>query len=34
MLGEVYVYPDDWSCAKHGGPPPIEAYERVDLSNV
>lgn len=33
-LGEVYVYPSDWRCAKEGGYPPIEAYEKIDLSSV
>ncbi len=33
-LGEVYVYPREWNCAKEGGNPPIEAFERVDLSNI
>jgi len=32
-LGEVYVYPSEWRCAKMGGPPPIEAYEKIDLSD-
>lgn len=33
-LGEVYVYPEDWRCAKMGGPPAIENYNKVDLSNL
>lgn len=33
-LGEVYIYPSDWRCAKMGGPPEIDAYEKVDLSDV
>ena len=31
--GEVYVYPDDWDYRGMGGPPDIESYERVDLSD-
>lgn len=33
-LGTVYVYPSGWNCAKAGGMPPIEDYEKVDLSEV
>jgi hypothetical protein len=32
--GEVYVYPKEWRCAKMGGPPSIEDYERIDLSDA
>lgn len=31
-LGEVYIYPDNWNCAKGGGHPPIDAYQKVDMS--
>jgi hypothetical protein len=33
-LGEVYKYPSDWNCAKMNEHPPLEAYERIDLSSV
>lgn len=33
-IGTVYQYPGDWNCMKMGGHPPIDAYERVDLSDV
>lgn len=32
--GEVYVYPSGWRCSKMGGPPDIDAYEKVDLSEA
>jgi hypothetical protein len=31
-LGEVYRYPADWRCAKEGGAPSIDAYEKIDLA--
>jgi hypothetical protein len=31
-IGDVYIYPSDWHCAKEGGHPPIDAYEKIDLS--
>ncbi len=31
-IGEVYVYPSQWSCRKMGGKPTIEDYEKIDLS--
>lgn len=33
-MGEVYIYPSDWRCAKMGGPPEIDAYEKIDLSDA
>lgn len=33
-MGEVYIYPSDWRCSKMGGPPDIDAYEKVDLSDA
>ena len=33
-LGDVYAYPLDWSCHKEGGYPPIEAYQKIDLSEL
>jgi hypothetical protein len=33
-LGEVFVPPSDWDTPGMGGPAPIDAYERVDLSAI
>lgn len=33
-IGEVFVPPSDWDTPGMGGPPPIDAYERVDLSAI
>jgi hypothetical protein len=33
-IGEVYVYPEGWRCAKEGGSPAIEDFEKIDLSEL
>ncbi len=33
-MGDVYTPPQDWDYPGQGGPPPIEAYTKIDLSTI